>query len=189
MSIGDGGFAAQFGRGPKASRYYLQGPTGDDISAWPDDRIWDELRLRLGEPDHASAPITDKRIVEMRSVVFEPMSYGRLYLVGDAAHIFTPMGGKGMNQALYDAGVLARALADHVFEGDQSGLAGYSATSLRRMWKYQEYSRWLTEMMHDAGDERTSGPFRRQMARARLDGMLHSPAATRFFAAYQIGVM
>jgi p-hydroxybenzoate 3-monooxygenase len=188
MAVSDHGFAAQFARGPHASRFYLQCPPTDDPAAWPEDRVWEQLRLRLADPELPAAPVVEKRVVEMRSSVFEPMCYGRLFLVGDAAHVVVPMGGKGMNMALYDAGVLARALRAAVHDGDGRLLGEYSATCLRRVWAYQEFARWMTEMVHDAGDESVAGPFRRQLARARLEAVLTVPAMTRMFAEYQIGV-
>ncbi|MCW6004516.1 4-hydroxybenzoate 3-monooxygenase [Micromonospora sp. CPCC 205371] len=181
------GFAAQFARGPRASRYYLQRPPSDAVTDWPDDRVWEQLRVRLGDPDLPAGPVTEKALVEMRSFVVDPMSYGRLYLVGDAAHIITPMGGKGMNLALADADVLAKALAAALKDGDDEALRSYSATCLRRTWDYQEFSRWMQEMMHDAGDDTVTGPFRRELARARLDRLFTSPAAATLFATMMSG--
>jgi p-hydroxybenzoate 3-monooxygenase len=181
------GFAAQFPRGPHASRYYLQRPPGDPLANWPDDRVWEQLRARLGDPDLPAGSVTEKALVEMRSFVVDPMSYGRLYLVGDAAHIITPMGGKGMNLALADAEVLAKALVAALKDGDGEALRAYSATCLRRTWDYQEFSRWMQEMLHEAGDDTVTGPFRRKLARARLDRLFTSPAAAAVFAAMMAG--
>lgn len=181
------GFAAQFPRGPQASRYYLQCPPGDDLEKWPDERIWAQLRARLGDEALPAGPITEKAVVEMRSFVVDPMAYGRLFLVGDAAHIITPMGGKGMNLAVADAAVLARALSAAVRDGDGEPLRAYSATCLRRTWNFQEFSRWMTEMLHDAGDVATAGPFRRQLALARLDRLFTSAPAAAAFADLMAG--
>jgi p-hydroxybenzoate 3-monooxygenase len=133
--------------------------------------------------------VTETGVVEMRSVVYDPMSYGRLFLVGDAAHIINPMGGKGMNLALHDAGVLAPALRDAVHDADETGLREYSATCLRRVWDHQEYSRWMTEMLYESGDDALAGPFRRKLARARLDRLFSSRSAATFFAEMQLGVI
>jgi p-hydroxybenzoate 3-monooxygenase len=182
MGISSHGFAAQFARGPQASRFYLQYRPGDDPRQWPDDQTWEQLRLRLGDDTLVGGPIVGREIVEMRSFVADPMSYGRLFLAGDAAHIITPMGAKGMNLALYDADTLATALIAAERDGDESKLAAYSADCLARTWDTQEFSRWFTELVHDAGDETTSGPFRRRLAKARLDRLFRSPPAAAAFA-------
>jgi p-hydroxybenzoate 3-monooxygenase len=185
MGVSRHGFAAQFGRGPRASRFYLQYRPGDDPRKWPDDYAWEQLRLRLGAPD-LNGTITEREIVEMRSFVVEPMEFGRLFLVGDAAHIITPMGAKGMNLAVADAHLLAGALteAEH---GSGAALASYSARCLRRTWDYQEFSRWFMEMVHDAGDDTAAGPFRRRLAQARLDRLFASPLAAAAFADMMAG--
>lgn len=181
------GFAAQFPRGPRASRFYLQCRPEDDLDRWSDERVWEQLRLRLGDDALPDGPITEKLVIEMRSFVVDPMSYGRLFLVGDAAHIITPMGGKGMNLALADAEVLARSLLAAVRDGDDEPLRSYSATCLRRTWNYQEFSRWMTEMLHDAGDDGAAGPFRRELAKARLDRLFSSSTAAAGFAEMMAG--
>jgi p-hydroxybenzoate 3-monooxygenase len=173
MAISAHGYAAQFARGPAASRFYLQyRPGSDDPLAWPDAYAWEQLRLRLGDPGLPTGAITDREIVEMRSFVTEPMSYGRLFLAGDAAHIITPMGAKGMNLAISDAATLAAALIS-------SDLAGYSAACLARTWDAQEFSRWFTEMVHDGG---IADPFRRRLAQARFERLFRSPPAAAAFA-------
>jgi len=113
----------------------------------------------------------------MRSFVAEPMAYGKLFLAGDAAHIITPMGAKGMNLALADADLLARSLTRALRDGDGSALRDYSAACLRRTWDYQEFSRWMSEMLFHAGDPATAGPFAWKLARARLDRLSTSDAA------------
>ncbi|MFF7275231.1 4-hydroxybenzoate 3-monooxygenase [Streptomyces griseorubiginosus] len=185
LAVSAQGFAAHFPRGPHASRYYLQCPPDDTPDAWPDQRVWDALRTRLGDPDLVPGPITDREVFRLRSLVHDPMSYGRLFLVGDAAHIVSPMGGKGMNLALYDADLLVRAVRDVVRDGDDTALSSYSARCLRRVWNDQEFSHWLTRTLHDAGD---ADPFPRHLARARLDRLFHSPAAARAFAELMTGL-
>ncbi|MFD0525200.1 4-hydroxybenzoate 3-monooxygenase [Paractinoplanes durhamensis] len=186
MGISEHGFAAQFGRGPKASRFYLQYDLGaGDPREWPDDHTWDQLRLRLGDPALPTGPITDREIVEMRSFVTEPMAYANLFLAGDAAHIITPMGAKGMNLALADAGVLATALTAALHDGDDAALRSYSDTCLRRTWDYQEFSRWFTEMVHDAAA--AEDPFRRRLAKARFDRLWTNPKAADWFADMMAG--
>ncbi|MFF4506692.1 4-hydroxybenzoate 3-monooxygenase [Streptomyces sp. NPDC001401] len=188
LAVSPHGFAAHFPRGPQTSRYYLQCPPGDHPDAWPDTRIWDALRTRLADPALTAGPITDRETFRLRSLVHDPMQYGRLYLVGDAAHIVSPMGGKGMNLALYDADVFARAVRDSVRDHNDSALRSYSQRCLRRVWNDQEFSHWLTRTLHDAGDDTDSGPFHRSLARARLDRLLTSPTAARAFAELMTGL-
>jgi p-hydroxybenzoate 3-monooxygenase len=188
LAVSPQGFAAHFPRGPRSSRYYLQCPPDDHPDAWSDTRVWDALRTRLGDPALPSGPITDREIFRLRSLVHDPMQYGRLFLVGDAAHIVSPMGGKGMNLALYDADVLARAVRDFVHDHDDTGLRAYSRRCLRRVWNDQEFSHWLTRTVHDAGDDTDAGPFLRHLARARLERLFTSQAAAGAFAELMTGL-
>ncbi|GAA2476281.1 4-hydroxybenzoate 3-monooxygenase [Winogradskya humida] len=186
MGISPHGFAAQFARGPQSSRFYLQyRPGEEDPRSWPDEYAWQQLRLRLGDNSLPTATFTAREIVEMRSYVAEPMTYAKLHLVGDAAHIITPMGAKGMNLALSDAATLARAITTAVQNKDDSGLRAYSDVCLQRTWNYQEFSRWYTEMVHDI----TADPFRRKLAKARLDRLFTSPPAAEAFADLMAGTL
>jgi len=146
LSVGQRGYAAAFARGPVTARYYLEIPVGDTAADWPDERVWAQLRARLWWPDLISGPVTDTEIVWLRSQVVEPMSYGRLYLLGDAAHVISPMGAKGMNLALFDAEAFATAARDYLASGDDSGLRGYSGACLARTWRYQEYADWMSQL-------------------------------------------
>ncbi|MFD4555592.1 4-hydroxybenzoate 3-monooxygenase [Streptomyces sp. NPDC058469] len=188
LAVSPQGFAAHFPRGPYTSRYYLQCPPDDHPDAWPDARVWDALRTRLGDPALVSGPITDREIFRLRSLVHDPMQYGRLFLVGDAAHIVSPMGGKGMNLALYDADLFARAVRDSVHDHDDTALRTYSQRCLRRVWSDQEFSHWMTRMLHDAGDATNSGPFHRSLARARLDRLFTSAGAAGAFSELMTGM-
>ncbi|WP_428935684.1 4-hydroxybenzoate 3-monooxygenase [Streptomyces sp. ACT015] len=188
LAVSPQGFAAHFPRGPRSSRYYLQCPPDDDPAAWPDDRIWDALRTRLADPALTGGPITDREVFRLRSLVHEPLRHGRLFLVGDAAHILSPMGGKGMNLALHGADLLVRAVRDAVRDQDDTGLNAYSRRCLRRVWSDQEFSHWLTRTVHEAGDATASGPFLRQLARARLDRLVTSPGARHAFAELMTGL-
>jgi p-hydroxybenzoate 3-monooxygenase len=181
---GERGFAAQFARGPKASRFYLHCPQGDTVADWPHDRIWAELKFRLHDPDLPAGPITGTEVFPLRSSIREPMSYGRLYLLGDSAHIIPPMGAKGMNLALFDAEVFAAAVRDFTATGDDSALRAYSGTCLARTWRYQEYSNWLAEMVHGASGSPVGGgsSFRERIMRARLERLLSSGIAARYYA-------
>lgn len=189
MAISPEGFAAQFSRGPGASRFYL-GCAADDRPAedWPPERVWDQLKVRLGDAALPTGPITDMELVAHRSVVRDPMSYGRLYLLGDAAHIVPPLGGKGMNLALHDAEVFASAVRDFVRGGDEAGLNAYSDVCLERVWSCQEFTRWLLEATHDAGDGTRAGAFRAGLARARLRRLFGSVTAEHAFIEIMAGL-
>src|SRR5439155_16585164 len=121
----------------------------EDISSWPDERIWDELRrrTRLDGWMLEEGPILEKGVTGMRSFVAEPMQYGRLYLAGDAAHIVPPTGAKGLNLAISDVRILAEAIAAWYVSGTRSGLDAYSASCLRRVWRAEHFSWWMTSML------------------------------------------
>ncbi|MEU5794821.1 4-hydroxybenzoate 3-monooxygenase [Streptomyces sp. NPDC047813] len=177
LAVHSRGFAAQITRGPAASRVYLQCPLTDTVEQWPDDRVWSELEARFGRPVPARGPVRSKQIVPLRGVVFSPMSYGRLYLLGDAAHLISPMSAQGMSLALHDADVLARAVVRQVEKDDWSLLDGYSDTCLSHTWERQASAVWMTQAMHDSGDARYEGEFRRQVARKNLESVLEPPTA------------
>jgi p-hydroxybenzoate 3-monooxygenase len=144
------GFALHTMRTPHVSRLYLQVPADEDIERWPDVRIWSELQHRLGVPgwDLKEGPITEKAISPMRSFVASPMRYRRLFLAGDAAHIVPPTGAKGLNLALADVTVLARALTQLLREGQAELADAYSDTCLGRVWRATHFSWWMTSMLH-----------------------------------------
>ena len=143
------GFALHSLRSPTVSRLYLQVTPEEDIEAWPDERIWEELARRFGLPGWTlqQGPIVDKSITPMRSFVSAPMRFGRLFLAGDAAHIVPPTGAKGLNLALADVAVLAPAL-DALLHGDERPAADYSAACLQRVWRSTHFSWWMTTMLH-----------------------------------------
>ncbi len=181
------GFAGHMPRSPEVTRYYLQCPPGDDPENWPHERVWAELHERLGAagvPALTEGKLIEKRVLDMHDYVVEPMTYGRLFLAGDAAHLVAPIAAKGMNLALHDAFLLGDALVAYLSEGDGSGLGGYSQACLRRVWDYQEFSQWLAEVYHGtaAGD-----PFRAGTALARLRRLFTSPAAAAAFAEQYLG--
>ncbi|WFE40885.1 4-hydroxybenzoate 3-monooxygenase [Micromonospora sp. WMMD998] len=147
----DRGFALYSMRSPEISRLYLQVAPDEDIAAWPDERIWAELRTRLETVPGWSlneGPVREKSITPMRSFVVEPMRWERLFLAGDAVHIVPPTGAKGMNLALADVALLGDAFAAWYDRGRTDLLAGYSATALRRVWRAQHFSWWMTSMLH-----------------------------------------
>ncbi|MBW4721150.1 4-hydroxybenzoate 3-monooxygenase [Saccharothrix sp. SC076] len=180
------GFAGHMLRSATVSRYYLQVPVEDTVENWPDERVWAELRKRLALRDSdwtlTEGPIIEKRILDMRSHVVEPMNHGNLYLLGDAAHIITPVGAKGMNLALHDAEVLAEALTAYHRAGDETGLAAYSETCLRRVWRAQEFSQWMVFMLH-----RSPEPFLSRLGQARLEHLIASGSSAGYFAQNYVG--
>jgi len=145
------GFALCSMRSPSRSRYYLQVPAQESVQDWSDERFWDELKTRLPtalSEQLITGPSIEKSIAPMRSFVVEPMQYGHLFLLGDAAHIVPPTGAKGLNLAATDVRYLSRALVDHYKKADDGRLDRYSDTCLRRIWKAQRFSWWLTTLMH-----------------------------------------
>ncbi|WP_280446874.1 4-hydroxybenzoate 3-monooxygenase [Nocardia brasiliensis] len=176
MAVHSRGFAGQITRGPQASRFYLQCPLTDTLDEWPEERIWSELGARFGYPV-GPGRITDSQLVPLRSVVYSPMRHGNLYLLGDAAHLVSPMSAKGMSMALHDAEVFARAAIHQVTQGDSSLLDAYSDTCLRHIWDVQTAAVQLTEIMHNGGDATYEGEFRKQLALAELRRMSEAPAA------------
>ena len=178
-------------RSPEVTRLYLQCAVDEDLAQWSDDRIWDEMLLRMTAKD-GWAPnrgqIIQRSVTGMRSYVVEPMQYGRLYLAGDAAHIVPPTGAKGLNLAVADVVVLARAMTAFYRQGAQAGqalLGAYSETSLRRVWRVQRFSSWMTHLLHRFGSEREF-EHRRQIA--ELDYLVSSRAAMTSLAENYAGL-
>ncbi|MFF7449504.1 MULTISPECIES: 4-hydroxybenzoate 3-monooxygenase [unclassified Streptomyces] len=181
------GFAGHMARSPEVTRYYLECPPGDDPENWSHERVWSELRERLGAagaPPLAEGRLIEKRVLDMHSHVVEPMVFGRLFLAGDAAHLTAPIAAKGMNLALHDAFLLADALLAYLAEGDTSGLSGYSAACLGRVWDYQEFSQWLSGIYHGTS---SGDPYRAGTTLARLRRLFGSPAAAETFAEQYLG--
>ncbi|MGH3133767.1 MAG: 4-hydroxybenzoate 3-monooxygenase, partial [Gaiellaceae bacterium] len=183
----DRGFALLSLRSATLSRYYVQVSHDEDLDEWPDDRIWEELRLRTGLDGWslAAGPILEKGVTGMRSFVCEPMQHGRLFLSGDAAHIVPPTGAKGLNLALRDAHVLAELLVDWYRTGSDSVLDSYSERCLRRVWRCEHFSWWMTTMLHL---EPRSDEFGRKLQLAQLRHVTTSPAAARMLAENYTGV-
>jgi p-hydroxybenzoate 3-monooxygenase len=181
------GFALLSMRSPTVGRLYLQCDPHEDLAAWSDARIWNELRTRLacdGVTLHEGR-VLQKGITAMRSFVAEPMQCGRLFLAGDAAHIVPPTGAKGLNSAVADVVVLARALQAFLCRGDDAGLARYSEIGLRRIWKVQRFSGWMTAMLHRFHD---ASPFDRRIQLAELDYVTGSRAASTSLAENYVGL-
>jgi p-hydroxybenzoate 3-monooxygenase len=182
------GFALYSMRSPSITRLYLQCRPEENIDGWSDERIWDELHARLGCDDGwrpAEGRILQKGITGMRSFVVEPMQYGRLFLAGDAAHIVPPTGAKGMNLAMADVYVLAEALHAYFGENSRARLEEYSAVCLRRVWKAQRFSTWMTMLLH-RHEEASAFDRRRQLA--ELDYVTSSRAAAAALAENYVGL-
>ncbi|HSW83782.1 MAG TPA: 4-hydroxybenzoate 3-monooxygenase [Usitatibacter sp.] len=184
----DRGFALVSTRSRTLQRMYFQCDPAEKPEAWSDDRIWAELRSRLETPDGwtpVEGPITQKVVVGMRSLVFEPMQYGNLFLAGDAAHVVPPTGAKGLNLAAADVRVLSRAMHRFYKSGSRDALDGYSATCLTRVWKAQRFSYWMTMLLHRAEADTS---FDRNRQRAELEYLVHSRAAMTSLAENYVGL-
>ena len=182
----ENGFALYSMRSPSVSRLYLQVPADEDIGEWPDERIWAELQTRLGTDGWSvgEGEIFEKGITPMRSFVAEPMQHGRLYLAGDAAHIVPPTGAKGLNLAVNDVRLLADALVAHYEHDDDQLLQAYTRNALRRVWRAQDFSNYMTQLLHDLGE----GPFQQGLQLARLEYLERSEAAARSLAENYVGL-
>ena len=174
-------------RSAQLSRLYLQCAPDEDLDEWPDDRIWAELQTRLGAADWslAEGPVLEKGVTGMRSFVVEPMQFGRLFLAGDAAHIVPPTGAKGLNLAIADVRLLAEALVDWHRTGSEELLDAYSANCLRRVWRAEHFSWWMTSMLHRPPGE---DPFDLKLQLSQLRYVVTSHAAAAGLAENYVGL-
>jgi len=181
------GFALLSLRGPELSRYYVQVAHDEDVDGWSDERVWEELQARTGLEGWTlhEGPVLEKGVTGMRSFVAEPMQYGRLFLAGDAAHIVPPTGAKGLNLAIADVRVLAEALVHHYRTGSGELLDAYSRDCLRRVWRAEHFSWWMTSMLHllPGGD-----PFDLKLQLSQLRYVTTSEAAARGLAENYVGL-
>ncbi|WP_208246734.1 4-hydroxybenzoate 3-monooxygenase (plasmid) [Rhizobium sp. T1470] len=182
------GFALCSMRSQHRSRYYIQCPVDERVEDWSDDRFWDELRRRL--PVHhaealVTAPSFEKSIAPLRSFVAEPMRFGRMFLVGDAAHIVPPTGAKGLNLAASDVHYLFSGLIEHYQDRSNAGIDAYSQRALARVWKAVRFSWWMTTMMHRFPN---TGDFDQKIQEAELDYLTHSRAASTALAENYVGL-
>jgi len=184
----DRGFSLCSMRSLTRSRYYVQCPVEDKVEAWSDQRFWDELRRRL-DPELAekivTGPSIEKSIAPLRSFVAEPLRFGRLFLAGDAGHIVPPTGAKGLNLAATDVKYLSGALIEYFQERSAAGIDSYSQRCLRRIWKAERFSWWLTNLMHRFPD--TAG-FGQRVQEAELDYLVNSKAASTALAENYVGL-
>ena len=181
------GFALCSMRSPTRSRYYIQCSLSERVEEWSDDRFWDELRRRL-DPEAASdlvtGPSIEKSIAPLRSFVCEPMRFGRMFLTGDAAHIVPPTGAKGLNLAVSDVHYLSEALESH-YRGSDAELDGYSERALKRIWKAERFSWWMTMLLHRLPED---GPFGHKIQQAELAYLAGSRAAQTAMAENYAGL-
>ena len=176
------GFALSSMRSPEVTRLYVQCPRDDDISQWPERRIWEELHTRLAVPGWSlkEGTILESGITGMRSFVLEPMQHERLFLAGDAAHIVPPTGAKGLNLAIADVKALAERLTSWYRAGSSTGVDTYSTTRLEKVWRAQDFSNWMTTMLHRVHDDH--GGFDSRVQVARLRGVAKSRAGSTYLA-------
>jgi p-hydroxybenzoate 3-monooxygenase len=181
------GFALLSMRSPEISRLYLQCSPEENLELWPDERIWEELRKRLAADGWTlkEGPIIQKGVTGMRSFVAEPMQFGKLFLAGDAAHIVPPTGAKGLNLAVADVRMLGRALGEYYAKGKRELLSRYSEICLRRVWKVQRFSWWMTSLLHRFAD---ANPFDERRQIAELDYFTSSRAAAQSLAENYVGL-
>jgi p-hydroxybenzoate 3-monooxygenase len=187
-SVHERGFALFSMRSPTVTRLYLQCAPDEDVANWSDDRIWSELKARLSTTDGwqpNEGEITQKSITPMRSFVVEPMRYQRLLLCGDAAHIVPPTGAKGLNLAMADVWRLANALTTRYRSGNQAPLDDYSDRGIRRTWRAQRFSWWMTSLLHRADSD---NPFDHKRQLAELDYLVSSRAAMTSLAENYVGI-
>jgi p-hydroxybenzoate 3-monooxygenase len=187
-SLHERGFALFSMRSPEVTRLYLQCAPDELPDAWPDERIWSELRTRLRTADGwepNEGEITQKAVTPMRSLVVEPMRYGRLFLAGDAAHIVPPTGAKGLNLAMADVWRLSHALAAFYKKRREALLDEYSDRGLRRTWRAQRFSWWMTAMLHRSDSD---NPFDHRRQIAELEYLVSSPAAMTSLAENYVGI-
>ena len=181
------GFALCSQRNANLSRYYVQVPLEDKVEDWSDDRFWEELKTRIPKESAdvlVTGPSIEKSIAPLRSFVAEPMTYGRLFLVGDAAHIVPPTGAKGLNLAASDVSTLYRVLTKVYKEGRTDLVGKYSELALRRIWKAERFSWWMTSMLHRFNDD----AFGQRMQLAELDYFTNSDAGLRTIAENYVGL-
>jgi p-hydroxybenzoate 3-monooxygenase len=188
FSVHNRGFALHSMRSTRASRLYLQVATGEDLANWPNERIWKELHARSGLGGSfqlTEGPVLEKSILGLRSFVVEPMQHGRLFLVGDAAHIVPPTAAKGLNLAVADTASLAEAFASWYSNKVREPLDGYSSKALRRVWRAQEFSAWMTSLLHRLPDD---SQFETKLQRSQLEHLVSSSSMATNFAENYVGM-
>ncbi|GAA1240533.1 4-hydroxybenzoate 3-monooxygenase [Kitasatospora nipponensis] len=185
------GFAGHMARTPAITRYYLQTERGTSAEDWSEDRIWEELELRMRSAEHGAlhrGPIVQRAVVDLESDVLEPLRHGSLLLAGDAASLLSPSAAKGANLAVLEAELLAEALVADLLHGDGEALATYSQRCLRHVWRAQEFSHWMVRLLHPAPVHEPGAPFQEALRRSRLDSLRTSRSHQDWFAEHYVGV-
>lgn len=190
-AVHERGFAGHMARTSEVTRYYLQCERGSSADAWPEERIWDELAIRLRSADYGplhQGPIIQRTVVDLESDVLEPLCHGALFLAGDAASLLSPSAAKGANLAVLEAELLADALIDALRHGDYAGLAHYSARCLAHIWRAQEFSHWMIRLLHTAPEAHEAASFDNSLRRSRLASLRTSRSQQDWFAEQYVGV-
>ncbi|MFK0223189.1 4-hydroxybenzoate 3-monooxygenase [Streptomyces vinaceus] len=194
-AVHDRGFAGHMARTPDITRYYLQWQRGLPADAWPEQRIWDELDVRMRAADHGPlhrGPLRERGIFDLTCDVVEPLRHGSLFLAGDAASLLAPAAAKGANLAVLEAEILAEALTGALTRGDTAGVDGYSDRCLEHIWRAQEFTGWMTRLLHappDPGEGEGAGPsFQAALRRSRLASLRTSRVHQEWFAENYVGV-
>jgi p-hydroxybenzoate 3-monooxygenase len=185
------GFAGHMARAPEVTRYYLQCERGEAVGDWSEERIWDELALRMRSAQYGElqrGPVIQRVVVDLESDVLEPLRHGSLFLVGDAASLISPSAAKGANLAVLEAEILADALVDDLVHGDGRGLERYSAQCLAHIWRAQEFSQWMIQLLHGPPAFDGEATFRDSLRRARLESLRTSRSQQDWFAEHYVGV-
>ncbi|MBF9069263.1 4-hydroxybenzoate 3-monooxygenase [Streptacidiphilus fuscans] len=187
-AVHERGFAGHMARTPEVTRYYLQCGRGEAADTWSEERIWDELALRMRAGEHGAlrrGPVVQRAVVDLESDVLEPLRHGSLFLVGDAAGLLSPSAAKGANLAVLEAELLAVALVDALAHGDPRGLDGYSARCLPFIWRAQEFSHWMIQLLHGSPGETS---FQQALRCARIESLRTSRTHQDWFAEHYVGV-